>query len=211
MKRIFLLFLLILSIASFGGCISYFDTIYGVGLGYGQDGWDFWIGYPYIGTSFNFDWEFLGISVEGGVDLYSRKRSWGIAKLYFDLNTFKIDEGVEFGYDETNIASTETLPIVGEVSFVLSTELNSWKNFGVKAGFRYPFLVYKYITEVEKSFIPPTASIASLPFDIFLGVDIGAAFFKAEFLYFVRYSTTPGYPSPLLNMNNIQVSIKLYQ
>jgi len=211
MKKISLFILLVLAIVSFGGYISYFDTTYGVGLGYGQDNWEFWFGYPYIGTSFKLGWNILYVGAKGGVDVYSGKRSWGYSKLYLDLDVFKIDGGVGFGYDETNVASTGTLPTVGDISFVLSTELNIWKNFGVKAGLIYPFLVYKYITEVEKSFIPPPAFTGPLPFDVFFGVDISAAFFKLEFLYLVRYSTIIGYPSPLLNLNNLQISIKLYQ
>ncbi|MCD6449044.1 MAG: hypothetical protein J7L34_00870, partial [Thermotogaceae bacterium] len=83
--------------------------------------------------------------------------------------------------------------------------------FSIKAGIIYPFLVYKYINEVEKSFIPPPPFSNPLPFDIFLGINIEDAFFRVEFLYFIRFSTIIGYPSPLFNMNNLQISIKLYQ
>ncbi len=211
MKKIFLFSLLILSIISFGGYVSYFDTTYGVGLGYGQNGWEIWLGYPYIGTSFKLGWDFLGIDSRGGVDIYSGKRSWGYTKLYIDLSVFRIDGGIKFGYDETKVASSEVLPTIGNISLIVSTELNIWKNFGIKAGLIYPFLIYKYITEVEKSFIPPPVYTGPLPFDVLFGVDVKEAFFKVEFLYFVRYSTILGYPSPLFNMNNLQISIKLYQ
>ena len=207
MKRVFILLLLIPTIASLAQPFLFFDTFKGVGFGYDLGNVKVWGGYPYFGTEFSVDLVLLNFSGDIGIDPYSASRGWAELKLVFGLFGVEVAALTGTGYDLTSVGDQEPA-LVG--NFYYGAEIAYIPLQGLSFALRmyYPFYEVGYLKS-SQSFLFYPVGITGNPIPVSFKTQLSYKMdvFELGASYKFSLAGIAGYPSPLINLGGVSFFI----